>query len=81
MSFIIFNGEKIFGKMHNLLGPVSFLLLFVMSASITGGLVLAKPIMLYIDNRKQEAVRLFLYTIGWIFAATLSALAVQILIV
>lgn len=81
VALIMQNGEKIFGKMHNLLGPVSFLLLFVLSAAITGGLVLVKPAMLYFENCKSEAVRLFLYTIGWIFVATSSALAVQVFII
>jgi len=79
VSLIIRNGEKIFGKMNNALGPVAFLLLFVLSAAVTGGLVLAKPAMLYFENRRPEAVRLFVYTVGWIFIATLSALIVQIL--
>jgi hypothetical protein len=51
-----------------------------MSASITSGLVLGKPFILFFENRKSEAVRLFLYTIGWIFVATLSALAVQVFV-
>ena len=81
ISIVIRNGEKIFNKMDNFLSPVAFLLLFVLSASVTGGLVLLKPAMLYLENQKSEAVRLFLYTIVWIFIATLSTLAVQILIV
>lgn len=81
VALIIQNGEKIFGKMHNLLGPISFLLLFITSASITSGLVLGKPLLLCFENRRSEAVRLFVYTVGWIFLATLSAFAVQILIV
>ena len=81
VALVMQNGEKIFGKMHNLLGPVSFLLLFVMSAAITSGLVLGKPMILFFENQKSEAVKLFICTIGWIFIATLSAFVVQMLIV
>jgi hypothetical protein len=80
VALVMQNGEKIFGKMHNLLGPISFLLLFIMSASITSGLVLGKPFILFFENRKSEAVKLFIYTICWIFVAIFSAFAVQILI-
>jgi len=47
-----------------LLQPVAFLLLFVLSAAITGLLVLGKSITLYLDNLKKEAVELFGWTIG-----------------
>jgi len=43
--------------------PISMLLLFVCSAAITGFLVFGKPIMLYIDGKKREAVSLLGYTL------------------
>ena len=46
---------------------MAFLLLFVCSAAITGSLVLGKPVMLYLDNKKPEAIKFFLKTIGWLF--------------
>ena len=53
----------LFGEMEStFLGPIAFLLLFVISATVTGSLVLGKPIMLYIDGHKKEAVKLFLGT-------------------
>jgi hypothetical protein len=47
------------------------LLLFVTSAAITGFLVFGKPVMLYIDGKKREAVSLLGYTIGILFLITL----------
>ena len=64
--------------MDNFLGPVAFLLLFVLSAAITGALILGRPVVLYLENRKLEAVKLFLYTVGWLFVTTLAALIAQI---
>lgn len=70
------NGEKIFGKVeNNFLGPIAFLLLFVLSAAITGFLVIGRPVLLYLESRKPEAVKLFLYTIGWLFVLTVAAFA------
>lgn len=63
---LILNGEKMFGTIDNILGPIAFLLVFVISASITGGLVLGKPILMFLDGQKKEAVQLFMYTVGWL---------------
>ena len=58
------NAEKIFGKMNNnSFAPIIFLLLFVLSALITGSLVLSKPAMLYLDGQKKEGITLLFYTI------------------
>ncbi|MFA5175600.1 MAG: hypothetical protein WC430_04305 [Patescibacteria group bacterium] len=78
ISFILRNGNQIFGKMDNFLAPVAFLLLFVLSAAITGMLVLGKPLLLYFENRKSEAIKMFFYTIGWLFLITLAILIAQI---
>ena len=53
--------------------PIAMLLLFVSSAAITGFLVFGKPIMLYIDGKKKEAISLFTYTIVILFLITLIA--------
>jgi len=76
VSLIMQNGEKLFGKMDNFLAPVAFLLLFVLSAAITGILTLGRPVVLYLENRKPEAFKLLFYTIGWLFAITLIVFAV-----
>lgn len=47
--------------------PIAMLLLFVCSAAITGFLVFGKPIMLYIDGKKREAILLLSCTIGILF--------------
>jgi len=51
--------------------PMAMLLLFVCSAAITGFLVFGKPIMLYIDGKKREAVALLGYTLGILFLITI----------
>ncbi|HRY63700.1 MAG TPA: hypothetical protein P5267_03825, partial [Patescibacteria group bacterium] len=79
VALIMQNGEKIFGKMSTIIGPVAFLLLFVVSAAITGALTLGRPVMLYLDNKKAEAVKLFIGTIGWLLLLMVMILASQIL--
>ena len=74
------NGERIFGKMDNLFGPVAILLIFVLSAAITGSLVLGRPILMYLDNRKAEALKMFFYTLGWLFVILAVIICAQIII-
>ncbi|MGE5436451.1 MAG: hypothetical protein ACM3O3_04425 [Syntrophothermus sp.] len=63
ISQIMKNGDKIFGKVDNtLFAPMVFLLTFIFSALVTGYLVLGKPIMMYLDGQKKEALRLLFYT-------------------
>lgn len=63
VSQIMTRGEQLFGKVeNNPLAPMVFLLMFVFSALVTGYLVLGKPIMMYLDGQKKEAVRLLFYT-------------------
>lgn len=65
------NAQRFFGnKPDTVFAPILVLTLFVLSAAITGSLVLGKPILMYLNNEKAEAVRLFLYTLGWLALAT-----------
>lgn len=72
------NGEKVFGEMKNFVGPIAFLLLFVFSALVTGLLVLGRPVYLFLDGFKKEAVKMLIYTVGWMFViiSTLFVIAV-----
>lgn len=56
ISYLMQNGEKLFGKMDNLIGPMSFLLLFVLSAAIMVVLVFGKPVMMYLDNNASTSL-------------------------
>ncbi len=69
------NGEKIFQNINQSLAPIAFLTLFVLSAAVTGGLVLGKPVMLYLNNQKSDAIKMFIYTLCWL------GLAVVILLI
>ena len=48
------------------IGSVFFLMMFIISASVTGSLVLLKPILLFLEGNKKEAIHLFLYTLGFL---------------
>lgn len=60
------NASIVLGNEDTLLTPIFALTLFVVSAAITGGLVLGKPLMLYLDGTKHEALRLLVITVAWL---------------
>ncbi|MEK7067575.1 MAG: hypothetical protein AAB956_01095 [Patescibacteria group bacterium] len=66
VAWFMFNGKHIFDGPDNFMMPVFMLLLFVISASITGLLVLGKPISLYLEGLKKEAFTLLFVTLGWL---------------
>jgi len=78
IAFLLQNGEKIFGKMNNPLGPAALLMLLVISAAITAALVLGRPILLYLKNRKPEAIKMFFCTLGWLMVITIAIFLSQI---
>jgi hypothetical protein len=72
IAWFLFNGQHWLGnKPDNFLMPVLMLLLLVVSATITGLLVLAKPVMLYLSGAKKEALTFLFLTLSWLVIITL----------
>jgi len=80
ISLLMINGDKLFGKMDGYIGPVAFLMLFVFSAVATGLLVLGRPAYLFLSGEKTEAVKLFFYTLTWMFVIVLVVFAIAIFV-
>lgn len=79
VSLIVFgisNAEAWFGNEDKALIPMAMLMLFVLSATITGTLVLGRPILMYLGGQKKEALQFFGYTVGWLFILTIGVFAV-----
>jgi hypothetical protein len=70
VAWLLFNGQRIFGKVTSFWGPLALLMLFVLSATIVGSLVLGRPILLHLEGKKNEALRFFGYTVGWLAILT-----------
>lgn len=77
VSTLLFYAPQIFGGTgkDTVLIPIAMLLLFVLSASVTGSLVLGRPILWYLDGKKKEAVSLLAATLGFLFLITVLAFA------
>ena len=76
VAFVMNHGNKWFGKKDTAWTPVAVLMLFVLSAAITGTLVLGRPVLMYLDGQKKEALKFFGYTIAWLFVLTIVAFLV-----
>ena len=61
--------------------PILMLSLLVFSAALVGILIFGKPIMWYLDDRKNDAVRLLSYTLGIFLAITILILVLLLLII
>lgn len=79
VATIMQNGNKLFGEKDNFVTPIAVLLLLTLSAITVGGLILGKPLMLYIDGKKKDAVAMFLQTAIWLAGFTVIALIVTAL--
>jgi hypothetical protein len=78
VAWVLFNAQRLFGKVTSFWGPLAILMLFVVSATIVGTLVLGRPILLYLDGKKDQALRFFGWTLGWMAVLTLVTFLVRL---
>lgn len=72
------NANRWFGTQDTIISVIAVLILFSMSALVVGGLLIGKPIFLYIDGKKKEAVQTIICSGGWLllfFVIAISILA------
>lgn len=74
VAYIMHNGEKIFGKVDSTIGSIGILMLFVLSVGVVAALVVGKSLMLYLDNKKKEAVSLLITTLACLLVLTAAVL-------
>jgi len=74
VSTVMHSAENIFGKMDSVIAGIGFLMLFVLSVGIVGSLIAGKPIFLYIDNKKKDAINLLVWTLGCLAVITIVVL-------
>ncbi len=78
VAFFMSHGQQIFGDDKSVWIPVTILLVFVISASITGTLVLGRPILLYMEGKKKEGLKFFGSTLAWLAVIVFIILSVQL---
>lgn len=80
VAIFMTNANAIFGKEDTVVTSMAALLLFTLSALVVGGLLVGKPIMLYIDGKKKEAVWMLIYSGAWLSLFFLIALIVMAIV-
>jgi hypothetical protein len=60
------HADEWFGNMNSVLGPIAFLMLFTLSATIVGLLVFGRPVYMFLNGQKKEAVSFMLHTISFL---------------
>lgn len=78
VAWILFNGPRLFGKVASFWVPLALLLLFVLSATVVGLLVLGRPGYLYFNGAKREGITLLLDTVAWLFVITAGVFLVHL---
>jgi hypothetical protein len=56
-------GSKMASHPNTFLAPIAFISLFTLSAAVMGYIFCYQPAQLYFDNKKKQAVKLFLETV------------------
>lgn len=74
------NANAIFGKEDTVVTSIAALLLFSLSALVVGALLIGKPIMLFLEGKKKEAVQMVFASAGWILLFFIIALVAMALI-
>ena len=62
VASVIFYGGRLVKPEDTVLGPISFISLFTLSAAVMGYLFVYQPAGLYLDGDKKGALKLFLTT-------------------
>ncbi len=75
---LMYYGPQRFIPTPTVLVPITFLLLFVLSAAVVGLLIFARPVLLYFTGQKKESISLVLYTIGCLAIITIIALVLAV---
>lgn len=77
-AFMYYGATIKIGKANVVLVPITFLLLFVLSAAVTGFLIFGKPVQMYLDGNKKEALFLVTQTLAILSIITLIAIILLI---
>jgi hypothetical protein len=72
---LMFHANQVFGRMErSVVGPIAFLMLFCTSAAVMGLLLFGRPVYLYWEGRKREAIAMALMNVGFFAVITAGTL-------
>lgn len=80
VSWVMINGEKLFGDGEHLMLPVAILMLLVLSVAVVGTLIFGYPVWLYFEGKKKESVKALGSTLAFVFLLTAVALMLNVVV-
>jgi len=80
VALLMQNASQIFGDASQIFAGATFLLLFVVSTAISGILIFGKPILLYLDGEKKDALKMLSYILSWLLLFLLVFLLILMLV-
>lgn len=76
LGFFMNHANGWFGSADTVVSGTAAMILFTLSALVVGGLLIGKPLMLYLDGQKKEAVVMLFSSGAWLFLFFIIALFV-----
>jgi hypothetical protein len=77
-TFMYLGASAKIGQSNTILVPITFLMLFVTSAAVTGFLMFGQPIQMYLDGKKKEAMSLVTHTLIYFSVITFTAITLLV---
>jgi len=77
VSLLLHNAERVFSpeKMSPILGPMVFLLVFIISALISASIMLWYPVNLFLKGEKKIALKIVIQSVLWLVVFIVVTLA------
>lgn len=74
VAWFLTNAEKLFGGEEKVIWiPIAMLSLLTFSVAMMGVLIFGRPVMLYLNNQKKEAINFLFHTLGWLLVGVVGA--------
>src|SRR3974390_647789 len=74
-SFLFYAAQMRLGQGRTILVPIAMLMLLVFSAALVVVLIFGRPLLWYLEGRKQDSLLLVAGTLAILFAITVAAFA------
>jgi hypothetical protein len=71
-SFLFYAAQIRLGQAKTVLVPIAMLMILVSSAAFVGALIFGRPVLWYLDGRKQDGLHLLTATLAILFAVTVA---------
>jgi hypothetical protein len=79
-SFLFYAGQMRLGQTKTVLIPIALLMLLVVSAALVGALIFGRPVLWYLDGRKQDSLFLLTATLAILFVVTVAVFLTLIVV-